>query len=348
MAEVVEVVRLSRSGRNKGANKVGPLYKQTKKYLLGQIDSGTLFAGKEIPALRQIAGTLDVSLQVALMAVRELCEEGWLEQSSNGRYAVIKDIKRLFLQNKKLKIGFAARGSDRIGIGIYQSIANWFQRITKEANVSIDYLLEFHRDSLEIPDGGYDALIVADWEPENFRRFTRGPVVGLDTWEDVNMDFVVKTDHFKGGELAARHLREKGYQNVIYWDASDARAPALKGLAYRRIGFEKGWVDGGGHLGEIKVIKELLWDDRYRAAAIKYSKEADSFFVFSDEHTLRIWNVLDEIGVKVPDDIGIVSFDGSYEALSHKPPITTIKQHCLLLIGSQTETKKSMVKKRSI
>jgi LacI family transcriptional regulator len=35
------------------------------------------------------------------------------------------------------------------------------------------------------------------------------------------------------------------------------------------------------------------------------------------------------MGVRVPEDIALIGFDGTYEAIKHDPPLTTVRQPCL-------------------
>ena len=86
----------------------------------------------------------------------------------------------------------------------------------KTRGISVDCLLDLHDTSSELEPNHFDAMVIADWKPENAKSICHGPCIGLDT-RGIEADCLVKTDHHKGGELAGRHLRERGRQKVAYW-----------------------------------------------------------------------------------------------------------------------------------
>jgi LacI family transcriptional regulator len=49
-------------------------------------------------------------------------------------------------------------------------------------------------------------------------------------------------------------------------------------------------------------------------------------FISSDEQSIGVLLALHEAGVRVPEDIAVVSFDGSQEAAYCWPPLTTVAQ----------------------
>ena len=67
-------------------------------------------------------------------------------------------------------------------------------------------------------------------------------------------------------------------------------------------------------------------------------KDFDTFFFASDKWALEAWQKLEKMGVNTPDDIALMGFDGSYEALKHEPPLTTIEQPCKEIARMVLET----------
>ena len=100
-------------------------------------------------------------------------------------------------------------------------------------------------------------------------------------------------------------------------------------MVLRRLGFSKGWVDAGGELNDIKYLPVMTTEKQDLKPLIKeHIKGVDAFFVYWDQGALNMWETLTEMGIRVPDDIALVGYDGSYEARKHEPPLTTVRQPC--------------------
>jgi hypothetical protein len=304
-----------------------PLKSRARNYLLDQIRRGQLLPGQPIPSVRDLSKDLAVSTSVTFSAIKELRTERILERVANGRHLVGREVIRA-LQNRSLRVGFCSLGIDHIREGIYQSIFNHLTRLAKSNLINIDCLLELHNTWSGLEPNYYDLMIVSDWIPQDASRLCHGPTLGLDT-RGIKVDSVVKTDHFKGGELAGKHLREKGRTRVVYWDNVKEEAGEFQGIVYRRLGFYKGWVDGGGSLDEIKHLPVMTTEKQdLKPLVEQHLKDADAFFVFWDCGALRMWETLTKMGVRVPEDIALMGYDGSYDAVKHDPPLTSIRQPC--------------------
>jgi LacI family sucrose operon transcriptional repressor len=192
----------------------------------------------------------------------------------------------------------------------------------------MDCQLDLNNTLGEIEDEFYDFLIVADWLPEDAKRLSRGCTIGLDNWKDIQTDCVIETDHHKGGEMAGRYLWQQGCRKVAYWDNNPIGSATLRALPLRRLGFMKGWVESGGRLEDIKDYQIVQSRSALKQMVVEASKEVDGIFAFCDHVALDIWDILDELGIRVPQDIMLMGYDGNYEAFQHNPPLTTIRQPC--------------------
>lgn len=131
----------------------------------------------------------------------------------------------------------------------------------------------------------------------------------------------VNTDNYGNGREIARLYAARGHQNVsIIIPDVDSSAARL-----RRDGFLEGVKEFGltlaeGHIaygsysekGGYNACKELL----------KYSKNTTALFVLSDHMAVGALAALDELGIKVPDDMELVSHD-DYEIAQFTIPSLT-------------------------
>jgi DNA-binding LacI/PurR family transcriptional regulator len=305
----------------------GLLRNRTRTFLLDQISRGVLKPGQRLPSVRCISKSLDVSTKVAFQVIQELKSEQILEQLPNGRHLVRKGASvGESIQN--LRIAFSSCGLDHIRHTVYQSIYHHLTQNGRSVNAEMDCLLEMNDTWSSLTPNYFDAIVVADWKPQNISNFSRGPIIGIDSWEGIDVDCVVKTDHFMGGVLAGKHLRDQGRKHVVYWDVVKEKGDLLKGMSLRWIGFQKGWVDGGGSVGDIKYLPVFAGTENLNALVAEHIRGADAFFVYCDSNALIVWEVLKKMGVRVPDDLALMGFDGTYEALKCNPSLTTVRQPC--------------------
>ena len=130
----------------------------------------------------------------------------------------------------------------------------------------------------------------------------------------------VGIDQHRGGELAAQHLIECGYQRLLHIcgpkDWIDARV--------RRDGFLAECERAGVGIDKVSAPS---WDssDGYQAAA-QMPDPVDAIFASNDHLALGAMRWLAEHGRAVPDDVGVVGFDNAEGADNFWPPLTTLRQ----------------------
>jgi LacI family transcriptional regulator len=151
------------------------------------------------------------------------------------------------------------------------------------------------------------------------------PVVLFDrNLENVNADYVV-VDNMNATYKATQHLISQGYKNIAYVSFLSAQAQ----LTQRMQGYKNALKEHN-----LKPItKEVLFNrdndiimDPIRTFLKKRSGDIDAI-LFGTNHIgvcgLRLFN---ELGIKVPHDIAVVSFD-DYEVFQlFTPPISAIAQ----------------------
>ncbi len=136
---------------------------------------------------------------------------------------------------------------------------------------------------------------------------------------------IVAVDNYAGGRMATEHLLEQGYQHIghitgplDWWEARQRKAgwfDALEasGVPMTDLRAEEGnWSSVSGE----QAIGRLL--DRY--------PEMDAVFVANDQMALSVLQTACRLGIRVPQDLAVVGFDGLPEAAHYWPPLTTVYQ----------------------
>ena len=161
------------------------------------------------------------------------------------------------------------------------------------------------------------------WVEEGLREIPV-PTVFLTTQKRPDA-FSVSYDNYLGGRKATQHLIDQGYRNIghitgplDWWEACQRK---------------KGWEDV---LKESKLpvharhCSEGNWSSASGELAFRQLVETypdmDAVFVGNDQMALGVLQRAAHIGKRVPQDLGVVGFDGIPEARYYLPPLTTVFQ----------------------
>jgi DNA-binding LacI/PurR family transcriptional regulator len=138
---------------------------------------------------------------------------------------------------------------------------------------------------------------------------------------------VIRTNREAGGYVATRHLLDLGHHAIGHLtDASAyARRPAERTAGYRRAMAEAGievrpeWIVTGANTlaGGDASMRELLERPGPRPTAV---------FAFNDLMAIGALHALRTSGLRVPDDMAVVGFDGIDLGAFTTPELTTVEQ----------------------
>ena len=147
------------------------------------------------------------------------------------------------------------------------------------------------------------------------------PVVTVDRPQDDDVS-TVSVDQHAGAVLATRHLLDQGHDTVwhvagpVDWNDSRAR--------------EAGWADTlkAAGVDEPPVVRgDWSPASGYQAGRmLARIPDCTAVFAANDHMALGIMRAMHEAGRAIPDDVGIVGFDGVPESEYFTPPLTTILQ----------------------
>ena len=135
----------------------------------------------------------------------------------------------------------------------------------------------------------------------------------------------VAIDNLSGGRLATTHLLQQGYRHIAHitgpldwWEARQRREGWQEmllsaGVAPTEIVAEKGdWSAASGE----RAIGHLL----------EHYPQMDAVFVGNDQMALGVLQLACQRGIRVPQDLAVVGFDGLPETTHFWPPLTTVYQ----------------------
>jgi LacI family transcriptional regulator, galactose operon repressor len=141
---------------------------------------------------------------------------------------------------------------------------------------------------------------------------------------DLNIDSLV-VDNFGGGYLATKHLIDLGHTNIACVAPASINSPS----ALRVSGFRKAMEDAGLAVDEALIYRG---DNRFAGGRdgadhlLATGKPFTAVFAGNDVMAIGTIRTLQQRGLKVPDDVSIVGFDGIALGDFISPSLTTIVQ----------------------
>ena len=157
---------------------------------------------------------------------------------------------------------------------------------------------------------------------------------------------VVSVDNQYGGRLATQHLIDQGFQRIgiitgpsDWWEAQER---------------EKGWCqvlhEAGleNDLDSLKVVGDWSAASGDTGLQALYEKcpDLDAVFVSNDQMALGALQASRRLGLRVPQDLGMVGFDDIPEAAYFYPSLTTIQQNTKNLGALAVETINNLIQAR--
>ena len=170
----------------------------------------------------------------------------------------------------------------------------------------------------------FDGLVLADTlSPAEKALIVRLniPIVLINQFRGAEEFMSIGVDYFDGARKATEHLINRGHKKIAFIGGTN---PALDPR-------EHGWMEALTEAG-------LPLGRRYRAefssaggyeAAMELAREPDrptAVFIASDQLAIAASAAFHAAGLRIPEDIAVVSFDGTTESKYNWPPLTTMVQ----------------------
>jgi LacI family transcriptional regulator len=148
---------------------------------------------------------------------------------------------------------------------------------------------------------------------------------------------VVSIDSYMGAQIATRHLLAQGCKHIghisgslVWWEARLRFQGWLDTLENARMRVtDHHWEQGNWSSASGAIAAEKLFE-RY--------PEMDGIFVANDQMALSVLREAARRGIKVPDELAVVGFDGIPESAFFYPSLTTISQDPQQLGGQAVQS----------
>jgi LacI family transcriptional regulator len=154
------------------------------------------------------------------------------------------------------------------------------------------------------------------------------PVVYVGYQDDAGFD-IVTYDLYHGGRLAVEHLVERGYRRIAYLALESHR---LASIHDRRIKAYEDVCRAAGlpimhlHIPDqrIEADYKLNFETGRTVAAMPDHERPDAVICLNDIFAIAFCNGVRRAGLRVPDDIAVIGFDGIDEGRYLDVPLTSV------------------------
>ena len=169
-----------------------------------------------------------------------------------------------------------------------------------------------------------DGIIGLTYNPE-LKVDPSLPYVSIDRYFSPNVPCVA-SDNFGGGQMAAEKLRELGCTRPLFlriWSGVPGE-PDKRGDGFASVWQQRGMDCASLHLKDEEGYRPFR---EFLAGHMEGKRLAfDGIFCVNDDLAVRVQAILAELGVRVPDDVQLIGFDGIHRFAAEGFHCSTIVQ----------------------
>lgn len=319
-----------------------PVYRQIAQAVREAVASGRLAADEKLPAVVVLAKELGVNPLTVRRGYELLRSEGVVRQiSGSGTYIQPEAVGRVqgagqaHFKTITVVVGapsLVACDRERVFF-ISEIMAGVEQVLGGEGgrNIRFEFAESFTRSCLGDLQAGSAVLVynAPAFDPALFMELERRRVPVMAVWgHDFEFTHIPRVHYtpFKAPALACQHLIACGYRRIGFVGGKGGNGFSL---TPKFLPFASTLHDAGMDYRAAHVLDEAGMAGPCRAYRAMQKLIAggdlpEAMFVESDFKAFEVIRALQDAGLSVPDDIGIVSQDDLPEAARCDPPLTTV------------------------
>lgn len=327
------------------------VYDQIANSIKQKIINGTYNVDEKIPTEAELAQIFSTSRTTVVKALDKLNAEGFIYRIQGSGS---------FIKNKRMNLGMPSivsvifpfehndlrvdeknivRGIESYlkKIGYILTVHYVGNKINEEKELIEKCKSQMSKGVILYPiNTKKDLSILYDWILDPY------PIVFLDKISDFDNSSCVCTDNVKGGYEATKYMIKKGYKDFYF--VCDSIIDYLPSVRERYFGFCKALMENGFKIEQDHCISGFgVNDDVYKAVEYrdnpeiydnilknileKNNEKGDIAIVAkTDLEALSIVSAAINLGIKIPDYLGVMGYDDSILALQSQILLSTMSQ----------------------
>lgn len=311
---------------------VSPKFVRTKHDLIRMIRSGRWAVGKPFPSETELLTEFDITRPTLSRTLRDLAREGYLHRRQ-GQGTVVADYRKV-IRAQKLPLIVTSRRWTAVGDDrhVINTILSGIETALHSTGCDLEVIPVDDYTLTDMTRRRLDELqpaaalvylpsvfpqLVAHLTAQGCRVWGMGqPPAGLDC---------VYINEEACGHLATKYLLDHGRRRIALLNGP---LDAYWGFAERRQGYLRALSEAGIEPDEQLIFKRthVLESESGRAMArdlLASGVRFDGIFAVTDRKAMGAMAAIEEAGLSIPSQVGIVSMDNTLAERS-TPPLTAV------------------------
>jgi GntR family transcriptional regulator of arabinose operon len=315
MSEIATKPKKSRSTRV-------PKYVSIAESVKADIARGALLPNDRLPSFTSMTQQFNVTIHTIDKAHAVLEQEGFVRREP-GRGVFVEPQKRQRTGN----IGLLLRKTDDRN-WYTRSVLDGMQEKVRKHDLNLMLVDEFDPTIPKKTDGILLYCRSIDVVPQGLPA-SMPKVLILEHATNVDIANVV-ADDFLGAKLATQHLLKLGHRRISFMLSYVHDPYAVHRLAGHRAALEEAGVAFEPERVFYTVTKRENFYQNTEDAMNRWLEngwrelQATAILAPNDDGAIGIMHSLEKAGIRVPDDVSLIGFDGQPEHF-HSMPLTTIR-----------------------
>lgn len=312
-----------------------PLYVVVRDAVRAAIDAGRYVPGEQLPSTKALSQRMNVSLVTAHRALQELVVSGVLRRGQGKGTYVHEDYGRDSRRGLGLRFGLVFQ-SDSSLADAYNGLI--FEGVRREANeLGIDLVLLRYGEDWRNECNAY--LFVNPFEEQLQRPIRAGkkageseisPVMVVGATFSLPGVRCIDTDNIGIATSAANYLAELGHKEVAFIGGNGK----VSNDRDRQNGFMSACQHAQLSLRPERIFRNDIWrlNAENRVALENELQRPDrptAIFAAGYHFALDAFSAASAVGLRVPQDISVISVDDPPSASFLSPPLTTFRQQLI-------------------
>jgi GntR family transcriptional regulator of arabinose operon len=324
-----------------------PLYIQIQNHFKGLIQSKQLMENDKLPTEKELLDQFNVSRITVANALAELAREGWIYRIP-GKGSFVIGIPESYLTaepvtavNEKIssatrKIGLVIPGiSDYFAIRLMNGISEVIQGSKYQFTIMLTFnSKQREKEIIQEMKRQVDGLIIFPVDAEVYNeeiialKMDNYPFVLVDRYLPGIETNVVRSDSAKGAHMAVDHLWSLGHRNIaICTDSPQPTASVEERINgyIEALKIKGAMINPALLLTDFNINKDEI-DSMHPLYRFIKSRLASSYITLNSNLGVSIWLIAKDLGLRVPEDLSIVTFDDPSPGLKELSAFTYLDQ----------------------
>lgn len=314
-----------------------PVYHGMLSEIRQAIESGTLSDGQKIGTELEWSRKTGLSRVSVRRAIDVLVQEGLVERRAGKGLYITPD--QIWTRQIQLVVPGLSDGQTqwaRVAQGCRETCAeNQAGMQIYDAAGSLDQDIRMIE---RLPESGMDGAVIAMLPHPKFSeaiyklKNSRLPFVLVDDTLDQLDISSVMVDHYQGGYQVGEQLIKHGHRRIAFVGRMASRTVTQRIAGLRDAIADAGLPLDRGLLMDLEINDPLSnWQpsiDRCTRILMKSKEPPTAIFYASDDVAAHGYRTLKNLGLRIPEDISVVGFDGAQICQWLEPTLATMNQPC--------------------